>query len=78
MRYRQLAAEQALFRSGQHEWPPLTVLFDYPPAIRRAIYATNAIESLHYSLRKATPPAALITANSLMFDGIRKMAIMSL
>jgi transposase-like protein len=57
---------------------PLTVLFDYPPSIRRAIYATNAIESLHYSLRKATPPAALIIADSLMFDGIRKMAIMSL
>jgi putative transposase len=25
-------------------------LFDYPPAIRRAIYTTNAIESLNYSL----------------------------
>ena len=28
------------------------MLFDYPPAIRRAIYTTNAIESLNYSLRK--------------------------
>jgi transposase-like protein len=28
------------------------VLFDSPPALRRAIYTTNAIESLNYSLRK--------------------------
>jgi putative transposase len=34
------------------DWDRLTVLFDYPPAIRRAIYTTNAIESLNYSLRK--------------------------
>ncbi len=30
----------------------LTVFVDYPPAIRRAISTTNAIESLNYSLRK--------------------------
>jgi putative transposase len=30
----------------------LTVLCDDPPAIRRVIYTTNAIESLHYTLRK--------------------------
>jgi putative transposase len=34
------------------DWDRLTVLFDYPPAIRRVIYTTNAIESLHYSLWK--------------------------
>jgi transposase-like protein len=34
------------------DWDRLTVFFDYPPAIRRVIYTTNAIESLHYSLRK--------------------------
>jgi putative transposase len=34
------------------DWDRLTVQFDYPPAIRRAIYTTNAIESLNYSLRK--------------------------
>jgi putative transposase len=30
----------------------LMVFFDYPPAIRRVIYTTNAIESLNYTLRK--------------------------
>lgn len=34
------------------DWDRLTVLFDSPPAIRRVIYTTNAIESLHYTLRK--------------------------
>uniref|UniRef100_UPI003D2196BB transposase n=1 Tax=Aeromonas media TaxID=651 RepID=UPI003D2196BB len=29
-------------------------LFDYPPAIRKVIYTTNAIESLNSVLRKAT------------------------
>jgi len=34
------------------DWDRLTVLFDYPPSIRRVIYTTNAIESLNYTLRK--------------------------
>jgi putative transposase len=60
------AAEQALERFADRwatkylasspswlaDWDRLTVCFDYPPAIRRAIYTTNAIESLNYSLRK--------------------------
>jgi len=34
------------------DWDRLTVFLDYPPAIRRVIYTTNAIESLNYTLRK--------------------------
>ena len=30
----------------------MTVFFDDPPAIRRAVSTTNAIESLNYALRK--------------------------
>ena len=59
-------AEQALVRFAQSwdakypaispswraDWARLTVLFDYPPEIRRVIYTTNAIESLNYSLRR--------------------------
>ena len=33
-------------------WDKLSVLFGYPPDIRKAIYTTNAIESLNHSLRK--------------------------
>ena len=42
----------AISPSWLANWDRLTVFFDYPPAIRRAIYTTNAIESLNYSLRK--------------------------
>ncbi len=42
----------AISPSWVADWDRLTVFFDYPPAIRRAIYTTNAIESLNYSLRK--------------------------
>ena len=42
----------AISPSWRADWDRLTVFFDYPPAIRRAISTTNAIESLNYSLRK--------------------------
>jgi len=61
-----LEAEQALERFAERwdtqyptispswltDWDRLTVFFDYPPAIRRVIYTTNASESLNYTLRK--------------------------
>jgi len=60
------AAEQALERFADRwdtkspaispswlaDWDRLTVFCDDPPAIRRAVYTTHAIESLNYSLRK--------------------------
>ncbi len=42
----------AISPSGLADWDRLTVLFDSPPAMRRALSTTNAIESLHYTLRK--------------------------
>lgn len=42
----------AISRSWRADWSRLTVMFDYPPPIRKAIYTTNAIESLNYSMRK--------------------------
>jgi transposase-like protein len=35
--------------SWRRDWTRLTVFFDDPPAIRKVIYTTNAIESLNYS-----------------------------
>lgn len=34
------------------DWSRITPFFDYPAAIRKAIYTTNAVESLNYSLRR--------------------------
>ena len=42
----------AIVPSWERNWERLTPFFDYPPAIRKVVYTTNAIESLNYSLRK--------------------------
>lgn len=44
----------SISRSWRNNWERLTPFFDYPPAIRKVIYTTNAIESLNASLRKVT------------------------
>ena len=36
----------------ERNWEKLSVLFKYPEEIRKAIYTTNAVESLNHSLRK--------------------------
>ena len=36
------------------KWKDIITLFDFPPAIRRAIYTTNAIESVNSVIRKFT------------------------
>jgi len=41
-------------KSWRNNWDNLNTFFAYPPAIRKAIYTTNAIESLNSVLRKAT------------------------
>jgi transposase-like protein len=42
----------AISPSGLADGARLTGFFDSPPAIRRAISTTNAIESLHYARRQ--------------------------
>ena len=41
-------------KSWRNHWPNLITIFDYPEDIRKAIYTTNAIESLNSVIRKAT------------------------
>ncbi len=36
------------------KWPDLTAMFEFPAAIRKAIYTTNAIESVNSVIRKFT------------------------
>lgn len=43
-----------LRKSWKSNWAHLRTLFEYPLEIRRAIYTTNAIESLNGVIRKAT------------------------
>jgi putative transposase len=41
-------------KSWHRHWENLNTIFNYPPDIRKAIYTTNAIESLNSVIRKAT------------------------
>jgi len=41
-------------KSWENHWDDLCEFFKYPAGIRKAIYTTNAIESLNYQLRKVT------------------------
>jgi len=43
-------------------------LFSYPPEIRKAIYTTNAIESLNMSLRKVTKNRGHFPNDAAMFN----------
>ena len=41
-------------KSWTTHWPNLRTIFEYPPEIRKAIYTTNAVESLNSVIRAAT------------------------
>jgi len=41
-------------KSWTNNWHNLSAIYNYPPDIRKAIYTTNAIESLNSVVRKAT------------------------
>lgn len=43
-----------VLQSWRRKWSNLSVYFKYPDAIRRTIYTTNAIESVHRQYRKLT------------------------
>jgi len=43
---------QAIGRLWKDNWERIVPFFDFPPEVRRVIYTTNAVESLHMSLRK--------------------------
>ena len=43
---------QAIGKLWKDNWDRVIPFFDFPPDVRRVIYTTNAVESLHMSLRK--------------------------
>ena len=42
----------AIGQAWRRAWEHAVPLFAFPPAIRKIIYTTNAVDSLHCSLRK--------------------------
>ncbi len=50
-------------RSWSNHWPNLITFFDYPKDIRKAIYTTNAIESLNSVIRKSVKTRKLFPSD---------------
>jgi len=45
---------QLYLKSWDTNWKELSPFYSYPPEIRKIIYTTNAVESLHHQMRKVT------------------------
>jgi transposase-like protein len=56
-----------IYRSWEQHWEDLSEFFKYPPEIRRAIYTTNAVESLNYQLRKVTKNRSTFCTDDAIF-----------
>ena len=54
-------------KSWQNNWDKLSVFFDYPKDIRRAIYTTNAIESLNSVIRTAVNKRKVFPSDKAAF-----------
>jgi len=53
--------------SWRRDWDRITPLFDYPADIRKAIYTTNAIESLNMTLRKVIKNKRVFPSDESVF-----------
>ena len=60
-------------KSWKANWHNLNTLFAYPPDIRKAIYTTNAIESLNRVIRKAIKKRKLFPSD----DSARKVVYLA-
>jgi putative transposase len=65
-------------KSWQSNWQRINPMFALPKEIRRAVYTTNVIESLNYSLRKITKTRAAFpteeAALKLLYLGLQNAA----
>jgi len=61
-------------KSWRSHWENLNTIFNYPPDIRKAIYTTNAIESLNSVIRKATKKRKLFPTD----DSARKVIYLAI
>ncbi len=61
------ASHPSIAKSWRNNWERIIPLFSYPTDIRKAIYTTNAIESLNMSLRKVTKNRGHFPSDEAMF-----------
>ena len=63
-----------IYQARQRHWEDLSGFFKYPFGIRRAVYTTNAIESLNYQLRKVTKNRSIFSTD----DAILKILYLAI
>ena len=56
-----------IYKSWNDRWNDLCEFFKYAPEIHKAIYTTNAIESLNYQLRKVTKNRSSFPTDDAIF-----------
>lgn len=61
------AAYPMVVRSWQQNWARVIPMFSFAPEIRKAIYTTNAIESLNMTLRKIIKNRAMFPSDEAVF-----------
>ncbi|SFO75425.1 transposase, partial [Enterovibrio norvegicus] len=61
-------------KSWRNHWENLNTLFNYPDDIRKAIYTTNAIESLNSVIRRAIKKRKVFPSD----DAARKMVYLAI
>lgn len=57
----------SISQSWQRDWENIITFFNYPSDIRKAIYTTNAIESLNMSLRKVIKNKRVFPSDDAVF-----------
>ena len=57
----------AAVAAWRRAWDEFVPFLDYPPAIRRVVYTTNAIESINYQLRKVTKTRSQFTTDEAAY-----------
>lgn len=61
-------------KSWRAHWENLNTFFGYPPDIRKAIYTTNAIESLNSEIRKSIKKRKVFPTD----DSVRKVIYLAI
>ncbi|EAB2297565.1 transposase [Salmonella enterica] len=59
-------------KSWRAHWGNMNTLFSYPPDIRKAIYTTNAIESLNSVIRAEDPQFPLSSHGLMIFTPVEQ------
>lgn len=64
----------SISKSWRSRWENVTPFFSYPPEIRKAVYTTNAVESINAAIRKVTTKRGAFPTE----DAVRKVLYLAI